>query len=67
MCDSQKIEVPERLPVNAEQFAPDREAATLDHRREVAQIEQVEVAAGGAGADEPTSCKEVMVVEAAFQ
>src|SRR5687767_10261641 len=56
----QKIEAPQRLPVNAEQFASDREAAALDHRGEVAEIEQVEVAASRAGADKLAGCKKVV-------
>ena len=38
-----------------------------DRGREVAEIEQVEVAASRAGADEPAGFKEVVVAEAALQ
>ena len=55
------------LPVHGEQFAPDGECARPDRGREVAEIEQVEVAASGAGADEPAGCKEVVVAEAALE
>jgi hypothetical protein len=63
----QKIEASQRILVHHEQFAPDREAATFNHRREIAQIEQVEAAVSDAVADEPACFKKVVVAEAAFQ
>jgi hypothetical protein len=63
----QPVEVFQGMPIHAEQFTLYREHARLDRGREVAQIEQVEAAAGSAGADEPAGCKEVVVAEAALQ
>jgi hypothetical protein len=47
----QQIEGVQGAPVYGEQFAPDGECARPDRGREVAQIEQVEVAASRAGAE----------------